>query len=150
MFDLDKAIAEWRQQMLAAGITTPVPLDELESHLRDDVEQQVRSGVSPQQAFNAAVQQLGYAKELEAEFGKSGRTKRNCGSFRFVPLSFGITGLLITVVLNLLGRFVFHRHSSVFFSQEWWAAWFPNYIIWMSFFIIGLASCGRQRNAIRQ
>jgi|SRR5437867_1623996 len=32
---LEKAIAEWRRQMLAAGVKTPVPLDELGSHLRD-------------------------------------------------------------------------------------------------------------------
>jgi hypothetical protein len=37
--------------MLAAGIRTPVPLDELENHLREDVEQQMRSGLSAQQAF---------------------------------------------------------------------------------------------------
>ncbi len=31
MFDLENAIADWRRQMLAAGIQTPVPLEELES-----------------------------------------------------------------------------------------------------------------------
>ena len=39
MFDLEQAIAEWRKQMLAAGIKAPVPLDELESHLREEVEE---------------------------------------------------------------------------------------------------------------
>jgi len=37
MFNLDEAISEWRKQMLAAGIKTPVPLEELETHLRDNV-----------------------------------------------------------------------------------------------------------------
>ena len=32
MFDLEQAIADWRRQMLAAGIKTPVPLEELKSH----------------------------------------------------------------------------------------------------------------------
>src|SRR6267154_3427870 len=54
MFDLDQAIAQWRRQMLAAGIKTPVTLDELESHLRDDVEQQVQSGWEVQPAFEAS------------------------------------------------------------------------------------------------
>ena len=30
MFDLEQAIAGWRRQMQAAGIKTPVPLEELE------------------------------------------------------------------------------------------------------------------------
>ena len=70
MFDVDKAIADWRQQMLTAGIKSPVPLEELESHLRDDIEQQIRSGVDVQQAFEAAVEQLGQADRLTKEFAK--------------------------------------------------------------------------------
>ena len=37
MFNLEQAIAEWRQQMLATGIQTPVPLEELEIHLREEI-----------------------------------------------------------------------------------------------------------------
>ena len=58
MFDLEPAIADWRKQMLAAGIKTPVPLEELESHLREDVEQQMRSGFSEQEAFGSAVKKI--------------------------------------------------------------------------------------------
>ena len=36
MPDLEQSIGEWRKQMIAAGIQSPVPLDELESHLRDE------------------------------------------------------------------------------------------------------------------
>jgi hypothetical protein len=38
MFELEQAITGWRRQMLAAGIKTPVPLEELEIHLRDEIE----------------------------------------------------------------------------------------------------------------
>ena len=38
MFSLEQAIIRWRRRMLAAGIKTPVPLEELESHLCDGVE----------------------------------------------------------------------------------------------------------------
>jgi leader peptidase (prepilin peptidase)/N-methyltransferase len=75
MFNLDQAVAEWRRQMLAAGIRTPVPLEELESHLRDDVEQQVQSGSDAQQAFVAAVLRIGHAGALKGEFTKLGGTK---------------------------------------------------------------------------
>jgi hypothetical protein len=75
MFDLDQAIADWRRRMVAAGIRTPVPLEELESHLRDDIEQQVRSGLDPQQAFEAAVNSLGQADPLTKEFAKESSTR---------------------------------------------------------------------------
>jgi hypothetical protein len=72
MRDLEPQITEWRRQMLAAGIKSPVPLEELESHLRDDLEQQMRSGVSAPVAFAAAVARLGPPEVLTPEF-KRGR-----------------------------------------------------------------------------
>ena len=133
MFDLEEQITNWRQQMLAAGIKTPVPLEELESHLRDAIEQQVQLGVDPQQAFHAAARQIGHANDLKSEFTKA------CGT-NLIARSFGILPLLGTLVLNLLGLFAFHRSSSVFFSHNWWAAWFPNYVVWFAYLIIGLAN----------
>ena len=72
MFDLEKSIAEWRQQMLAAGIKAPVPLEELEIHLREDIAQQMQSGLSAQPAFGIAVGKIGRAPELKGEFKKIG------------------------------------------------------------------------------
>lgn len=74
MFDLDQAIAEWRRQMLAAGIKSPVPLEELESHLREDVEVGMRSGLTAQSAFETAERRMGQADGLKAEFKKAGKT----------------------------------------------------------------------------
>ena len=51
MFNLDQAIVEWRRQMAAGGIRSPEVLDELESHLRDDVEQQMRLGLDRAAGF---------------------------------------------------------------------------------------------------
>ena len=75
MFNLDRSIAEWRRQMLVAGIKTPVPLDELESHLRDDVEQRMCSGSSAPEAFAAAIERVGQSAALKNEFEKIGGTK---------------------------------------------------------------------------
>jgi hypothetical protein len=71
MFNLDLAISEWRRQMAAGGIKTPAVLDELESHLRDDVEQQMRAGSNTERAFETAVKKIGPARALKKEFGKS-------------------------------------------------------------------------------
>lgn len=76
MFNLEQAIAKWRRRMCAAGIKTPVPLDELENHLREGVEQQTRSGADPEQAFHRMVERIGAAGKLEEEFGKIEDLKR--------------------------------------------------------------------------
>jgi hypothetical protein len=81
MFNLEQSIAEWREQMLSAGIDLPELLDELENHLREDIGQQIRSGTDSQQAFEAAVIKMGYAASLKTEYAKMGN--------RFDPLTGG-------------------------------------------------------------
>jgi hypothetical protein len=71
MFNLEPSIADWRRQMLAAGIKTPVPLEELESHLREEIERQMRSGLDEKKAFEAATRQIGQARALRSEFEKN-------------------------------------------------------------------------------
>src|SRR5580700_1677843 len=75
MFNLETSIAEWRRQMLAAGIKTPVPLEELEAHLREDIEQQVRAGTEEACAFEMAVRHIGQAVALKKEFMKTSNPK---------------------------------------------------------------------------
>ena len=70
MFNLELAIAEWRRQMLAAGLKTPTPLDELESHLREDIRALVLAGQPEAEAFALAVGRLGSAVPLRTEFNK--------------------------------------------------------------------------------
>jgi hypothetical protein len=70
MFNLEQSITEWRRQMLAAGIKSPVPLEELEIHLREEIEKQVKLKSSEQRAFEISVQTIGQAKLLKIEFKK--------------------------------------------------------------------------------
>lgn len=72
MFNLDQTIANWRRQMAAEGIKTPAVLDELESHLREDIERQLRAGVNAETAFKTAVERIGQSDLLKAEFAKVG------------------------------------------------------------------------------
>jgi hypothetical protein len=74
MFDVERAIREWRQRMSAAGVKTEEILNELESHLRDDIEQELRSGLSSQEAFEIAAERIGGAHQLKGEFAKINRT----------------------------------------------------------------------------
>lgn len=70
MFNLEETIAKWRLQMLAAGITTPLPLEELEIHLRQEIDVQTELGQSEEEAFNTAVEKMGQAHILRNEFKK--------------------------------------------------------------------------------
>ena len=72
MFNLEKAIADWREQMLAVGIKFPAPLEELEIHLREDIARQMQAGLTAGQAFKLAAASIGHAPELKGEFMKIG------------------------------------------------------------------------------
>src|SRR4051812_11489070 len=61
MFNLEQSISEWRRQMQSVGARNPDIVDELESHLREDLARRVQSGESDEQAFEGAVQGLGQA-----------------------------------------------------------------------------------------
>ena len=73
MFDLEKSIAGWRRQMSAAGIAPPALLDELESHLREEIEQRLKTGADEHAAFAGALAQIGGAAMLKDEFRKGSR-----------------------------------------------------------------------------
>ena len=70
MFELGQAISDWRLEMECQGIKETETLDELEGHLRDDLEEQVRSGMPIQQAFERARAHIGNTGSLETEFEK--------------------------------------------------------------------------------
>ncbi len=57
--------------MLAAGIKSPVPLEELEIHLREEIELQMKLGEREVQAFKTAAQRIGHAHMIQKEFKKT-------------------------------------------------------------------------------
>src|ERR1039457_226201 len=91
MFTLEQSIADWRQQMLAAGIKTPVPLEELEIHLCEEIERQMKSGLDDQKAFEISVRQVGQPKMLKSEFKKSERKQMK----RTIIISAGVIGVAV-------------------------------------------------------
>ena len=149
MPDLEQAIAEWRQRMLAAGIQAPVPLDELESHLREETERQIQTGVNTQTAFENSVRQMGQAEALKDEFKNAGKSTW-CAKRWKSMLRMGGIGLVCTLGLNVLGIYTFHRTPSVFFSHEWWTDWFTNYYLWTCFLTFGVAGWLAERRAQRK
>jgi hypothetical protein len=131
MFNLDQAILEWRQQMATGCIKAPDVLEELESHLRDDVEQQVRSGVGQRSAFDAAVQRVGERQTLRKEFRKvsTGLAKRDL---------FGFSGFLLcawlankqTFILSSIGGLLV---GAIIFAAGMWLEPTSGYMPIISF-----------------
>src|SRR3989440_4857910 len=70
MHNLEQLIAEWRKTMMTAPNVGSETLDELENHLRENVDQLIRSGMTEAEAFQRAVTQLGGAPTIASEFQK--------------------------------------------------------------------------------
>lgn len=122
MFHLEQSIAEWRRKMLAAGIKSPVPLEELENHLRDEMERQMKSGLTAEAAFEISIRQIGQPKAIKSEFKKSERTFMN----RRLIILAGIVGLLLgtMMILPALGKHKQRNQVAIsagadFFNTKW-------------------------------
>lgn len=100
MFDLEQSIVKWRQQMLAAGVKAPVPLEELEIHLYEEIERQVDLGQSEADAFNFAVQKIGPANTVRSEFKIIEETEEERKRKEGLIWSGGILGLLQLIVIG--------------------------------------------------
>lgn len=96
MFNLNQAIAGWRRQMIAGGIKAHDVLEELESHLRDEIDRQIRSGATEERAYRAAVAAIGEATTLQAEFAKTSRA--NEGSLTFFRRFYFVSVALVLLI----------------------------------------------------
>jgi hypothetical protein len=76
VFNLERAMEEWRRQMQSAGIKSAA-LEELENHLREDIENQIKSEIALEQAFAVAVQRLGPPVAVQNEFAKAASMQRS-------------------------------------------------------------------------
>jgi hypothetical protein len=99
MFNLEQSISEWRKQMFAAGVK-PSVLEELEAHLRDGFEQQVRLGLSRQEAFQFVVQEIGDMKQIKAEFMKLENWNR---PLAWIAWSLFVVSFFLTAVNDTMG-----------------------------------------------
>jgi putative ABC transport system permease protein len=67
MFDLKRAIKEWRKKTQAEGRLDDGQAEELECHLTDHIDDLLRSGNTPEQAFKIATKEIGTANEIGDE-----------------------------------------------------------------------------------
>jgi cytochrome c assembly protein len=70
MHNVEQLITEWRKAMMTAPNVGHETLDELENHLRENVNQLVRGGMTEADAFQRAITQLGTGPAIASEFRK--------------------------------------------------------------------------------
>ena len=74
MFDLEKAISEWKARLRRHDILEDGPVAELEAQMRDSIEALKREGLSDEAAFGRAEARLGPLDAIAAEYRKNRRT----------------------------------------------------------------------------
>ena len=70
MFDLNKAISSWRMNLSERQTCAKSDIDEMETHLREEIDSLTASKLSEQEAFLVATHRLGDTDSLAAEFAK--------------------------------------------------------------------------------
>jgi len=110
MFNLEAQIKAWRAQLIRTGLDNPQSITELEGHLREDVEQQIRLGASPHQALEGAAGRIGNVEALKREFAKAGPSRRLQISRLLGIACAALAGLFsLMLVPNIFG----HHEASV-------------------------------------
>ena len=89
LFDLNKEIADWKSSVSRQRACSRDELNELESHLREEIDVLIGRGVTESEAFAEAVARMGAAEEISGEFAKDGRL--------IMKNSFGL-GLIVGVI----------------------------------------------------
>src|SRR5262249_627276 len=91
----------------------PAVLDELENHLREEIQARISSGASELDAFQSAVTRVGTARSLRSEFNKvSGAAP--------LPVIIGVsiwTGLAILMAILFSGRLFAGELSLLLFTH---------------------------------
>ena len=101
MADIEHRIADWRKLMGAATGAAAEVIDELESHLRDDMQRLMLSGETEESALDLAVARLGTPLILAAEFAKV--TPESPGTWLPVWVANGVLLLMAVGLFALVG-----------------------------------------------
>jgi putative ABC transport system permease protein len=138
MFDLEKEIKKWRKTLRKNEAMEDGSIAELESHLRDEVERQINTGMDAKKAFETAVQDMGSADGIGIEYHKSrmkhgfmpdliwnyfkiaSRRIRRHKGFSFINIAGLAIGMACTIVIllwvqNELSYDKFHKNRDFLF-----------------------------------
>ena len=101
MFDLNERINHWRASLAQSQSLGKTDIDELESHLREEVDSLKESTLSDEETFLLATRRLGSPASLSSEYAKIHR-----GIVFRQKASWIITGVLIYMMAIYIARVV--------------------------------------------
>lgn len=105
MFELDKSILKWKRTFQQSCSLNDESIDELESHLRESVLEINRKGLSEEESFLVAMNRLGCAPTLAAEFKKNSPLGVNQDRLIWMLsgyLGVSICGIMSTAIVSSL------------------------------------------------
>ena len=71
MFDLEKAIKQWRKKLRKNEAMEDGYIEEMESHLRDIIEEKIELGKNEEQAFRMSTEEIGHPDQIGTEYHKT-------------------------------------------------------------------------------
>ena len=109
MFELDKAIRNWHDGLLQNQNILESDADELESHVRDEIDSLMLAGLSAEEAFMVSTHRIGDNTAVAQEFAKV-NTKEVWRNRVFWMLS----GVFVFMVIGSLSSFLSDGSKCIF------------------------------------
>lgn len=103
MSDVEKRIEQWRNALRTSDAFGISDIDELESHLREEMERLRPLGLSETESFLVARHRLGEAQALETEYEKVNADRRS-----LLRMSWMVGGVLVYVLAGYIAGGVSH------------------------------------------
>ena len=136
-FNLDHAVATWREELARQPGLTPADLRELEAHLRDGFAELRKNPIREEEAFLLARLRVGPPKPVAFEFAKA--APQRVWAPKIFWLAFGVfstqiwQSMLIIVWSTLYDRFRF---------TVWLPDWFMNVQADLLYFVLPILVAG--------
>lgn len=118
MNNFEPEIADWRRRLIAAGFKSAAVLDELESHLREDIERRIRAGADASRVFEVAVARFGEPGALKMEFDRVKKQQRKYMK-RGVMIGAGIVGVMVGMALVMPALAQYRQIGAMHRSEPW-------------------------------
>lgn len=122
-FRLEVHIAAWRSELAGSGILSREDLDELESHLLDEVDQLSSCPLTEREAFMVAKDRIGTHAELSRPYAKS----KSLWSLFKARSPLYLQAILVLIIISLISRTVEFATIMTIAAFELPLAW-SNYL----------------------
>jgi hypothetical protein len=118
MSAIDRHIQEWRSAMLQKEVFVTEDLDELESHLRDEIDSLCKTGLTGEEAFLISAHRLGDGDQLGKEF-----VKLNSGTIWKQRIMWMVGGYFL---LNCFLTLIYAAQSAYLYWIHWGTLTIPS------------------------